>query len=229
MLEEIVDIIFASKFTEPMLKYLEELYPEFMNGFIKLYPDVSIRPKMHLIVHYPSIIRKNGALKNYSVLSYERMNGIVKKPSHTMNNYRNTSKTLAFKRQCGALHSLISRALLMDNVVYGQLYETPIGDLPEKCKRILTLEGKPFLLTAKKVKINNYEYRQGCFVVTKVIDPPSYLEFGEIQGIICDGNESRLVLILYSTCEFDKKSYCYVAMKNERDWRSVIDNQVFNL
>lgn len=65
-------------------------------------------------------------------------------------------------------------------------------------------------MTAKKVMINNYEYRQRVFVVTKSIDPSSYLEYGEIEGIICDGNESYLVLALYSTLEFDSKSFSYV-------------------
>ena len=32
LFQEVVDIIYASKFTEPMLKYFEELYVEFMTN-----------------------------------------------------------------------------------------------------------------------------------------------------------------------------------------------------
>ena len=71
LLQEVVDIIYASKFTKPMLKYFEELYVEFMTNFVPLYSGVSICPKMNFIVHLPSIIRKNGAPENSSVLNYE--------------------------------------------------------------------------------------------------------------------------------------------------------------
>jgi hypothetical protein len=106
MLREIVTIVMAPKLNEAILSYFEIRYAEFLQLFKEFYPDVSIRPKMHFLVHFPTVVRKNGPLKNLWVMNYERMNGSIKIPTHTINNFRNPKKTLAFKRQCAALHSL---------------------------------------------------------------------------------------------------------------------------
>ena len=51
-LQEIIDIILAPKITEGMLAHFATQYAEFLENFSALYPDVSIRPKMHFLVQY---------------------------------------------------------------------------------------------------------------------------------------------------------------------------------
>jgi hypothetical protein len=48
-LQEIIDIILAPKITEGMLAHFATQYAEFSENFSALYPDVSIRPKMHFL------------------------------------------------------------------------------------------------------------------------------------------------------------------------------------
>lgn len=57
--------------------------------------------------------------------------------------------------------------------------------------------------------MNGTEYRNGAFVVLDIEDS-GYL-FGKIQFVICE-NERKplLVTTLYSTVEFDHRSYCYI-------------------
>ena len=88
LLEEIVDLSFASALTESLLVYLANLIEKFLILFKKLYPHLYIRPKYHFMLHFPSIIRKNGPMRLYWCMSYERQNGNVKLPSHIVKNYR---------------------------------------------------------------------------------------------------------------------------------------------
>lgn len=47
MLQEVVDIVMAPKFTDAMLYQFDQRYAEFLTLFKKLYPNQPIRPKMH--------------------------------------------------------------------------------------------------------------------------------------------------------------------------------------
>ena len=72
MLQEITDIVMAPKITDAMLTQFDLLYFEFLNLFQSLYPNQSIRPKMHFLVHFSTIVRKNGPMRNYWAMNYER-------------------------------------------------------------------------------------------------------------------------------------------------------------
>ncbi len=81
--EEIVDIVMAPRTTEGMLFPFELQYYEFSNYFKLLYPRQSVRPKMHFLVRFPTIVRKNGPMRNYWTMHYESLNDAIKKPAHT--------------------------------------------------------------------------------------------------------------------------------------------------
>lgn len=109
VLQEIVDIVFAPRVTDSLLFHFSKLLEQFFTLFKQAYPNLSIIPKMHFLVHYPSIIKKNGPTKNYWCMNYERMNGAVKVPSHVMKNFRDPQKTLAYRRQCATLNALLEK------------------------------------------------------------------------------------------------------------------------
>ena len=167
LLQEVVDIIYASKFTKPMLKYFEELYVEFMTNFVPL--CVSIRPKMNFIVHLPSIIRKNGAPENSSVLNYEGWMASLKNP-HTRWIITATP-VKPYKRQCGALHSLISRGMINEKISYGMLYRAAIEDLPEKCREINLLALKNLSCFHSNYLLMTPNIEKGCLLSLRVLFP----------------------------------------------------------
>jgi hypothetical protein len=78
ILQEIVDIVFAPKATDSLLAHFSSLVASFLSKLKLLYPDVRIKRKMHFLVHYASIVKKNGTMKNYWCMNYERMNGALK-------------------------------------------------------------------------------------------------------------------------------------------------------
>lgn len=82
-LSEILDLVMAPKHTESSLAYFERLYQSFLETFKKLYPSASVRPKMHFLVHHGTIVRKNGPMRTFWAMNYERLNGKIKAPCHT--------------------------------------------------------------------------------------------------------------------------------------------------
>ena len=75
-----------------------------LNDFKALYLQINIRPKFHFPVHFSSIVRKNGAMKNFWVINFERLNGAMKVPTRIMNCFKNPSYTMENRRQCSVLH-----------------------------------------------------------------------------------------------------------------------------
>ena len=58
LLLQIVDLLFATAITADEAVYLQMLIQQHHEAFAILYPDKSITPKMHYIIHMPRIIIK---------------------------------------------------------------------------------------------------------------------------------------------------------------------------
>ena len=68
---EIVDIIFAEVTTIDKAAYLRDLITAHHSRFVQLYPNCSIIPKMHYIVHYPrTMIRLVGNVIGFVCTSF---------------------------------------------------------------------------------------------------------------------------------------------------------------
>ena len=58
LLMEIVDRLFSPKISHDSVAYLTALISDHHNDFVQLYPDESVIPKFHSMVHMPRLIRK---------------------------------------------------------------------------------------------------------------------------------------------------------------------------
>lgn len=84
-LKEIFDLLLAPKLTtDSLLAYFSSLLTSFISKFKACYPRENMRPKMHFLIHYPSIENKNIPLRNFWCMNFERLNGAVKVPVHIM-------------------------------------------------------------------------------------------------------------------------------------------------
>ncbi len=205
VLQEIVDLIMAPSLTESLLNYMSQLIENFLSQFKCLFPDLSIRPKMHFLVHYPSIIRKNGPTRSYWCMNFERLNGAVKLPAHIMQNFRDPQQTLAYRRQCTALNNYLERKHNRNFVSVTQISEIPLDSIASadnfETFRELYLVND-CVSVASKITVNAVEYRDGTYVI---IGPGNFgYVFGKIKFSICDDLNSILLLVsIYRTKRFD--------------------------
>ena len=160
MLSDIVDIMAADPVSEAMLIQYSYSYGKFMKVFKELNPLVNITPKFHFLLHFPTIIRKNGPMRTLWTFNYERLNGKFKKPAHVMNNFKNPCKTLAFKRQCIQLYYSLSNDMFRDAVEVTNAFEMNPGPLgsSEIIQDILRETGKRSITVTDKVFVNGMKY-----------------------------------------------------------------------
>ena len=211
IIEEMVDIVFAPAFTDSLLSYFSTLVSSFLSKFKELYPNLSIRPKMHFTVHIASIVKKNGAPKNYWCMNFERLNGALKVPTHIMQNFKNPLATLSYRRQCAALNLLIEGKNNRDFISF-----------PSQTTEILTESifvvqnfalyanefSTEYILTTDSVVVNGTNYRSDTMVFLGYGDY-GYL-FGRIEFVISENAEKPLLLTtLFETTEFDCRCHCF--------------------
>jgi hypothetical protein len=171
---------------------------------------------MHFLVHFSTIVEKNGPMRNYWAMNFERLNGEVKKPAHTMNNFKDAKKTLAFKRQTAMLHAQLSKSSLRDHVIFGSIYECSVNDLPlVELQRFFQPNGETIQMS-KKATINGVVYSEGMFMAVNEKNEPedNLLLFERIESVICEDEKNPLfVMATYSTIEFDSGTFCYIVRR----------------
>ena len=89
LLSRIVDIVISSKITLPQTVQLKWLVQEHHILYKNLFPDVTLKPKHHNMVHYPEAIRKVGNLIDYSTLRFEANHVSFKTTTRTIHNCNN--------------------------------------------------------------------------------------------------------------------------------------------
>jgi hypothetical protein len=78
-----------------VVAYLREQISDHLSQFKSLYGNVAkLCPKYHLLVHFPTIILKNGPLSGMSCLRYAMKNSFFKKSSGVVCNFINIVKLL---------------------------------------------------------------------------------------------------------------------------------------
>jgi len=211
ILQEIVDIVFAIKLTNSLVSHLKMLVKEFLSQFKTLYPTLSIRPKMHWLIHLATIMLLNGPIRTFWCMSYERMNGLFKLPSHIMKNFKDPQQTLAMRRQYSALEFVIENRFNRNFVEIGRTEMVPLEDISEADNfndHFLNFSEKE-IVVASKVTVNGTQYRNGGFVVVG-FDEIGYT-FGKIQFVVCDDIDNPLLFTTqYRTSDFDSRRFAYM-------------------
>lgn len=207
-LQEITDIVLSLNIAESQLDYFDYLYYEFLVLFRRLYPNSSIRPKMHFQLHFRSIVRRSGPPRTHWSMNFERKNGQVKRPSHTMNNFQNPLFTLSKKIQTVALSYRLS-PFKHDHVDFPFSYQMNVTDYNTiDFSPYLSSPGQSYVTVTSTISFNGARYRKGDFLLLER-EPQGYL-FGKIDCILCeDPNEPVFLVNLFSTITFDPHIYSY--------------------
>ncbi len=131
-------------------------------------------------------------------MSYERLNGALKVPSHIMKNFQNPLATLSYRRQCAALHLLLEGRNNRDFVSY------PSQATEIVTESIFTVDNfsiystefeSEYILTTDSVIVNGTNYRSDSMVVMGH-DDYGFL-FGRIEFIISENPEKPLLVTIH--------------------------------
>lgn len=79
--------------------YLESLVHDHHSQYRQLWPDDTLTPKMHILLHYGEAMRRNGPLRYLWCFRFEAKHQIAKRVGDLTNNYRNPPLTVANQYQ----------------------------------------------------------------------------------------------------------------------------------
>ncbi|CAB4030340.1 Hypothetical predicted protein, partial [Paramuricea clavata] len=96
---EIISLCFAPVISKDQVAYLQVLINDHHHKFRELYPECSIIPKMHFMVHMPTATMRMGPLVRAWCMRFEAKHHYFKKLSTVIGNYTNLPFTLAMRHQ----------------------------------------------------------------------------------------------------------------------------------
>ena len=108
LLLHIVNIVFSPCVTEGMTVFLKHLIEEHHRLFTILYPESTLIPKHHFMIHYPECIRQIGPLVHVWSMRYEAKHKFFKS---SIKNFKNITKSLAKKHQIAVESAVLSLGL----------------------------------------------------------------------------------------------------------------------
>jgi len=187
-LSMLTDLIFSPRFTHGMVLFMKEVIAEHLSLFVDLYSSeqIRLRPKHHLMVHFPSIVLKSGPLIGMSCMRYELKNSFFKRSAHIVCNFTNICRTLAYRHQQHALHCLLSGSHIR-NVVSVAAHTLVMANSVPFCDVLVCRFGiapTDIIGVADKMSVASVQYSKGHFLILCRDDLGDPL-FGRIINFVC--------------------------------------------
>lgn len=160
-----IEIIYSKVITEEDLEELALLTGIHLDNFIRIFNEY-LRPKHHLMTHYPNAIRRMGPLIYFWMMRFESMHQVFTRLVKHTNNYVNITKTLAQKHQ-----AMIAYKRFQLNGVQTSMSKKFINtDTFPKYKDQVTnctggeIDVRDFFVL-KFAIFNSFEYREGLMII----------------------------------------------------------------
>lgn len=140
-----------------------------------------VLPKHHIMIHYPSVLRKMGPLVHLWCMRFEAKHGYFKDLVHKLKNFKNIPKTLAERHQILMCHSW-NEKILKIHLTLGPSKNIAIKD--SQFKKYITEEldiSDNFSITQTKYINYGFMYKPTFFICTSVDqNKPTFQEILEI-------------------------------------------------
>jgi len=200
-LSEMVDCVFARVFTKGLVFHLKELIAGHLLEFKQLLgPTLKLKPKHHFLIHIPSAILRNGPLVGMSCLKYEIKNSFFKRSAGIMCNFRNVTKTLAYRHQYNAFHSLMSKQFLRNTVSVGNRTSEVVqaGDLDffSHLHDIVGCDESDEIVVATQINVASVTYRKGSFLLVAFNEFDNAV-FGSVLAYVLKDNGSPWYVVMH--------------------------------
>ncbi|XP_066595388.1 uncharacterized protein [Prorops nasuta] len=191
-LREIISIIMAPAFNTETLCYLSNLISRYHAIYLECFNDF-LKPKYHILTHYPQIMKQMGPLKNLSCIRFEAKHKQLKDYAKVITSRRNPAYTIALKHQLQLCSRFLSDEGFSDRITIGPISKCTLLKSKDynSFKSILPILSDEYLITSC-VTINGTRYAPNLIVL---LNSSSIIPtFGRIQYIICNNQEVFFVV-----------------------------------
>ncbi|XP_056439497.1 uncharacterized protein LOC130376301 isoform X1 [Gadus chalcogrammus] len=188
LLLDIVYIVFSPNISEGMTVDLRSLIAEHHTLFKQIYPTHNLIPKHHLMIHYPSVIRKIGPLLHVWTMRYEAKHRFFKS---SIKNFKNVTKPLALKHQLAIAYHW--EAFTVRGIESGPVKTQMLSELDEGELVCVYFQLDRSSTVSSWVKCDGIDYHIGSAVCVDVEEEMPL--FGKIVLIILKKEAIHFVLI----------------------------------
>jgi len=192
---EIIEILLSNKLTQGSVPHLKYLINKHNSNYITFFHD-SLKPKHHLLTHYPSIILKSGPPRHFWCFRYEAKHKEFKMYARAITSRKNICLTLAKKYQFKFAHFLLNDksnqivVVAMKNIISSKHNEFVFNTLNISSN---------FFNSYSKINFKGTDYKIGNYV-TNFINEVCFYEILEI--IVLQNN-----IVLFTVHQIQLVSY----------------------
>lgn len=192
LLNQINNLCLSFELHPEDVDFLSHLIDVHNTQFKKLYPDVSIPPKMHYISHLPRQIRNFGLLRHSWCMRMEAFHKQFKQTFHVVKNCINLPYTLTHRFQTKRLYELSlgnkDHNYFSTSVEVGQGKVRPLRDAPERFFYLFKESGMHVtradsVYAAERVKCKGVEIKKDRIILIDASETLDLPVFGLVTTI----------------------------------------------
>lgn len=195
-LKEICCICFGHQISLAQVAKLRSLLMEYLEYRINNFPNISLKPKHHFILHYPYLIRMFGPLRHLWTMRFESKHRYFKNVIRHAPNFKNVLLYLTTKHQyLQALNSnkisiLYSDKILCDdaNVFIANDYPKYLESAINKCNSIDINN----IYIAQKAENRGITYKKGMYICIEKKENDDFV-ICLIENMLIDFHQTKLI------------------------------------
>lgn len=138
LLKDIVELVVSPRHTEETLQFLDCKISEHRTALQSKFPDFRLRPKHHILEHYPQLVRKFGPLCHVWTMRFEGKHKFFKEAIHRSKNVKNVTMSLATKHQNTVSLHLDSSSYFRPSIELTKVTPLVLAALPVNVQRVIT-------------------------------------------------------------------------------------------
>lgn len=212
---DVVDTVTAPCISRGEALHLSDSVQKFHTHLANEFPDVTVKPKGHYILHYPHQILEFGPLIAYWTLRFEGKHSFFKEIAQRLKCRKNVCKSLAFRHQYHQALCHESESFLEYNSV-SHMKNTQTVQVELLLQDVQALlhplvgENK-CVCQCSSAHLNGMDYQSGCCVVVSFENDE--LKFAKVMSCFLIGGTLHLLCKEMKTQSFNRHSHCYVVQE----------------
>ncbi len=208
-LKEIVEMAFSFSLSTPLMSLFELKIQDHLQDFLDLFPDKSLLPKHHFLLHYGQAFASFGPLRLCWCMRFEAKHAYFKKLVRVINNFKNLLSTLAERHQQYQAYLTITEFGRSETFKTSKCTAIIVDNLSEQLRNLLSESGvniQNSIHECQFVVIRGIRY---CVQMLVVISFSSMGPvFGKITSIYMQDTQPRLLLRV-CCCEWEPHFSAY--------------------
>ncbi|KYN00712.1 hypothetical protein ALC62_08504 [Cyphomyrmex costatus] len=228
-LRELVEILISSKFHVHAEHILREKIGEYLESLFTLFPGC-LKPKHHLLIHYPRILLISGLFWNISSMRFESKHHERKITSRASINRINVCHTIAIKNQLRLNYTFLTKNSLSSWTFNPQSIKISLKTLPDvwSYRHLLPLDLQICDNTSVVDSINfeGKDIYTGCLMMIPSEDGPL---FYKVELSIITNNSFVILTKFLLDVYLDERLQLYEIITENYSWKMFYFEELYDI